>query len=430
MAAAVSSQGEWRNWSGSQRAMPGRWWRPGSEDQLVALLQSSSGEVRVTGAGHSFSALCKTAGNLVSLEHLNGLVSHNAERLTATAMAGTPLHELGSLLWPLGQGLINQGDIDAQSLAGACGTSTHGTGLGLGSFSALVRGLRLVTPSGEVIDADSSHNADILQAGATSLGALGVITRITLQNRSSYHLAEREYLLPLAEVLSCFEGLARDNRHAEFWAFFRTDRAVVKVLNESTEPPTAKPRFNLPVDRVLDITSRIAHGVAGADALMQRLLTALHSEVRRVGRSYQIFPSPRASRFNEMEYELPLARGLECVEEVLATVKRSSLRTLFPLEYRTVAADEAWLSPFYGRDSASISIHQHVCTDYRPLFNLVEPIFWKYGGRPHWGKLHSLDAVRLAELYPRWDDARRVRERLDPQGRMLNAHLRKLLVLP
>jgi FAD/FMN-containing dehydrogenase len=131
-----------------------------------------------------------------------------------------------------------------------------------------------------------------------------------------------------------------------------------------------------------------------------------------------------------MEYELPLARGLECVEEVLTTVQRSSLRTLFPLEYRTVAADEAWLSPFYGRDSASISIHQHVCTDYRPLFNLVEPIFWKYGGRPHWGKLHSLDAVRLAELYPRWDDARRVRERLDPQGRMLNAHLRTLLVLP
>ena len=231
-------------------------------------------------------------------------------------------------------------------------------------------------------------------------------------------------------MLSCFEGLARDNRHAEFWAFFRTDKAVVKVLNESTEPPTPQPRFNLPVDRVLDITSRIAHGVAGADALMQWLLTALHSEVRRVGRSHQVFPSPRASRFNEMEYELPLARGLECVEEVLTTVQRSSLRTLFPLECRTVAADEAWLSPFYGRDSASISIHQHVCTDYRPLFNLVEPIFWKYGGRPHWGKLHSLDAVRLAELYPRWDDARRVREQLDPQGRMLNDHLRTLLVMP
>lgn len=430
MAESVGALGAWRNWSGSQRAVPGRWWRPGSEYELAGLLQGSTGEVRVTGAGHSFSALCKTAENLVSLEHLSGLVSHDAERLTATAMAGTPLRELGPLLWPLGQGLINQGDIDAQSLAGACGTSTHGTGLGLGSFSSLVRGLRLVTPSGEVIDADAEHNSDVLRAGATSLGALGVVSRITLQNRPRYQLAEREYLLPLREVLDSFEQLARDNRHAEFWAFFRTDKAVVKVLNESDEPPTPAPRFNLPVDKVLDVTSRIAHGIGGMDVLMQRLLTALHSEVRRVGRSHEIFPSPRASRFNEMEYELPLARGLECVEEVLATVRRSSLRTLFPLEYRTVAADDVWLSPFYGRDSASISIHQHICSDYRPLFDLVEPIFWKYGGRPHWGKLHSLDAARLAELYPRWDDARRVRERLDPQGRMLNDHLRTLLVLP
>lgn len=419
----------WRNWSGLQQSAPARWWRPGSEEELVALLQGSTGEVRVTGAGHSFSALCQTSENLVVLDQLSGLVSHDAGRLTATAMAGTPLHALGPLLWPLGQGLINQGDIDAQSLAGACGTSTHGTGLGLGSFSAQVRGLRLVTPGGEVIDADSQTHPDILRAVATSLGALGIVTRITLQNRARYQLAEREYLLPLPEVLSSFEQLARDNRHAEFWAFFRTDKALVKVLNESTAPPTPKPRFNLPVDKVLDITSRIAHGVAGADAWMQRLLTALHSEVRRVGRSHEIFPSPRASRFNEMEYELPLARGLECVEEVMATVKRSSLRTLFPLEYRTVAADDVWLSPFYERDSASISIHQHVCADHRPLFDLVEPIFWKYGGRPHWGKLHSLDAARLAELYPRWDDAARVRERLDPQGRMLNDHLRKLLVL-
>ncbi|WP_425056011.1 D-arabinono-1,4-lactone oxidase [Pseudomonas abyssi] len=430
MAESVGNLAAWRNWSGSQQAVPGRWWRPGSEDELVTLLRGSAGEVRVSGAGHSFSALCKTSESLVSLDHLSGLLSHDPEQLTATVMAGTPLHELGALLWPLGQGLINQGDIDAQSLAGACGTSTHGTGLGLGSFSAQVRGLRLVTPGGEVIDADSQSHPDILRAGATSLGALGIVTRITLQNRPRYQLAEREYLLPLPEVLSRFEQLARDNRHAEFWAFFRADRAVVKLLNESSEPPTPKPRFNLPVDKVLDITSRIAHGVAGADAWMQWLLTALHSEVRRVGRSHEIFPSPRASRFNEMEYELPLERGLECVEEVMATVKRSSLRTLFPLEYRTVAADDVWLSPFYGRDSASISIHQHICTDYRPLFNLVEPIFWKYGGRPHWGKLHSLDARRLAELYPRWDDAARVRERLDPQGRMLNAHLRTLLVLP
>ena len=148
----------------------------------------------------------------------------------------------------------------------------------------------------------------------------------------------------------------------------------------------------------------------------------------RVGRSYDIFPSQRDSRFNEMEYEIPAERGAECLQEIIATVRRSEVRTLFPLEYRYVAADECWLSPFYQRATCAISVHQHVSVDYRPLFDLVEPIFWKYEGRPHWGKLHSLDARRLALLYPRWEDFQKVRARLDPKGKMLNAHLRKVLV--
>ncbi|MAL97291.1 MAG: FAD-linked oxidoreductase [Alteromonadaceae bacterium] len=420
----------WRNWSGSQTATPSAWLRPESEAELVRQLRNARGQIRVTGAGHSFSALCTTPDTLVSLDRLRGLVSHDSQTQQATIRAGSRLQDLGEPLWELGQGLINQGDVDVQSLGGACGTSTHGTGRELGSLSAQVRGLRLVTPDGEVVEADAEHNAEIWQAGATSLGALGVVTQITLQNRARYHLAEHEFLLPLNEVLRRFDQLARDNRHAEFWAFFRSDQAIVKLLNETEAAPTPAPRFQLPVSMVLNLTSRVAHGIPGADGAMQKLLTGLHSEMRRSGRAYQIFPSPRDARFNEMEYEVPVERGLECVQEIFSTVRRSGIRTLFPLEYRRVAADDVWLSPFFGRDSASISLHQHICTDYRPLFDLVEPIFWKYGGRPHWGKLHSLDATRLAELYPYWEDFARVRKQLDPDGRMLNDHLRRILVQP
>ena len=179
---------------------------------------------------------------------------------------------------------------------------------------------------------------------------------------------------------------------------------------------------------MLDLSAKIAHGLPQMDGPMQKLLTLLHTPTDRVGRSYRIFPSARNTRFNEMEYELPLAQGPDCLREILAAVRKSSIRTLFPIEYRTVAADEAWLSPFYGRASASISIHQYHSVDYRELFDLVEPIFWKYGGRPHWGKLHRLSAKELAPLYPKWDDFQRVRRRLDPQGRMLNEHLRRALL--
>lgn len=424
---ASDSPARWQNWSGAQQSRPARWLHPRDEAELVTQIRASSGELRVVGAGHSFSALCRTDHTLLSLDALSGVLAHDAQTLQATVWAGTRLRDLGEPLWALGQGLINQGDVDPQSVAGACGTSTHGTGVTLGSFSSAVRGLRLVTPAGDVIEADATRDADVFEATRTSLGALGVATQIRLQNRAAYKLREREYVEPLEHVLARLPEALAQHRHFEFWAFFRAPLALVKTLDETTAEDTAPPRVALPVDAVLDLASRIAHGVPGMDGAMQKLLTTLHSPTNRVGRSHRIFPSARNTRFNEMEYEVPLAQGPDCLREILEVVRRADIRTLFPVEYRAVAADEAWLSPFYGRVSASISIHQYHRVDYRPLFALVEPIFWKYGGRPHWGKLHTLDATRLAPLYPRWDDFQRVRRRLDPQGRMLNAHLRQLL---
>lgn len=417
----------WRNWSGGQSARPKAWLRPRDEAELVAQLRAATGEIRVTGASHSFSPVCRTEGTLVSIDALKGVIGHDAGSLQARVWAGTRLRDLGEPLWDLGQGLVNQGDVDPQSVAGACGTSTHGTGRTLGSFSSVVRGVRLVTPAGEAIEADPAREADVFHAACTSLGVLGVVTQLTLQNRAAYKLREHEYTEDFETVLRRLPELVQSNRHFEFWTFFESDLAIVKRLNESADEDTPPPSVDLPVDAVLDLASRLAHGAPGMDGAMQKMLTALQPGTERVGRSYRIFPSPRRTRFNEMEYELPAARGPDCLREIREAVRKSGIRTLFPVEYRTVAADDSWLSPFYARDSASISIHQYHAVDWRELFDLVEPIFWKYEGRPHWGKLHTLTAAQLAPLYPRWDDFQRVRRRLDPQGRMLNAHLRAVL---
>lgn len=420
----------WQNWSGGQKSQPRAWLNPRDESELITQLRAAPGMVRVTGASHSFSALCKTDDTLFSLDQLSGVIKHDAQTLQATLWAGTRLRDLGEPLWQLGQALSNQGDVNPQSIGGACGTSTHGTGPTLGSFSSMVRGVRLVTPQGEVIEATAEKDAEVFHAATTSLGALGVVTQFTLQNRASYKLQQQEYLEDLDVLLGKLDTYIKANRHFEFWCFFESKGAIVKTLNETTAADTPVPSFELPVDHILDLTARIADGIVGMDGPMQRFLTAMVSPVQRVGPAYEIFPSPRNSRFNEMEYELPAERGPECLKEILATVQKSSVRTLFPLEYRTVAADDCWLSPMQGRATVAISVHQHHTVDYRPLFDLVEPIFWKYSGRPHWGKLHTLDAKRLAGLYPHWDDYQNVRKRLDPKGRMLNAHLRKVLVTP
>ena len=421
------ADGSWANWSGSQTARPRTWLIPANEPDLANEVRRATGPVRVVGAGHSFSPVVVTDETLVSLDDLSGIVEHDPATQQATIWAGTRLHALGDPLWERGQAFVNQGDIDKQSLGGAVGTSTHGTGVGLGSFSAAVRGIRMVTASGEVLECGPARDADVFHAACTSMGTLGIVTQLRMQNRARYALRERSYTAPLADVLRDHDRLIAAHRHFEFWAFYAAELALVKTLDEAPvdATPTEPPAMPLPIDLVLRSASELAHGVPAFAGSLQRLLAALAPDETRVDRSYRIYPSPRATRFNEMEYELPLAHGPDCLREILDTVRARGITTLFPLEYRTVAADDCWLSPFYGRASVSISIHQYYKADYRELFAVIEPIFWRYDGRPHWGKLHTLEAEELAELYPKWDAFHAVRRRLDPQGKLLNPHLRR-----
>ncbi len=127
-----------------------------------------------------------------------------------------------------------------------------------------------------------------------------------------------------------------------------------------------------------------------------------------------------------MEYTVPAEAGPECLARILDAIEREAIPVVFPIEYRYVQADDIWLSMFEGRDGCSISLHQYADEDHRAVFAQLEPIFWEFQGRPHWGKLHSLGARELRALYPHWEDFGRIRRELDGHGRMENAHLRHL----
>lgn len=420
------ADGSWTNWSGGQTSRPKTWLIPANEPDLVTEVRRATGTVRVVGAGHSFSPVVATDDTLVSLDELAGIVEHDEATTQATIWAGTRIRALGDPLWERGQAFANQGDIDKQSLGGAVGTSTHGTGVTLGSFSSAVRGVRLVTAAGDVVECSATRDADMFHAACTAMGTLGIVTQLRMQNRAPYALREHVYTAPLTEVLGNLEKLIAAHRHFEFWAFYSASDVLVKTLDEvpPDTTPTEPPAIDLPIDLALRSASELAHRFPLLSGTLQRMLAAASPEGTRIDRSYRIYPSPRKTRFNEMEYELPLARGPECLQEILTTVAVRGVTTLFPVEYRTVAADDCWLSPFYGRASASISIHQYAQVDYRELFAVVEPIFRKYEGRPHWGKLHTLGAKELAPLYPQWDAFQAVRRRLDPKGKFLNEHMR------
>jgi FAD-linked oxidoreductase len=421
----------WINWAGNQHCLPAARAAPAVEAELPELLRRTQGTVRAVGAGHSFSALVPTDDLLVSTDLLSGIASHDATTVQAEVWAGTRLHDLGPLLDALGQALPNMPDIDYIALGGGIATSAHATGTRWGSLSAYVTGLTLVTPAGEMLECSATQHAEVFQAARCSLGALGIVTRIRLQNLASYALTERTGVERTEDVLADLDRRFAAHRHFELMPLPHSDFCLTVTTDEAA--PGDAPAGSDDLDAVFQIRSLwesvswLPHAERVYDFLLERAMDEAGGRVR-TGPWYTVLPHIRQVRFREMEYTVPAEAGPACVREILRTIRERRLPDCFPLEYRHTAADDIWLSMFEGRPGASISVHQFGDTDYRPYFAEIEPIFWKYEGRPHWGKLHTQDAGRLAALYPRhWQDFREVRRALDPAGRMLNAHLRHVL---
>lgn len=393
---------EWSNWSGSVVCRPRQLLLPESEAEVAQIVRQAAVDeqtVRVAGSGHSFTPLCASDDVLLSLDRLAGIESVDVDTGQAWIRGGTKLHYLGGPLAEQGLALANQGDVDVQAIAGVVSTGTHGTGATLGSISTQVTGLRLVTASGDIVECSPESDTQLFRAAQVALGALGVIASVRIQLLPVYRLHEVVRREPLADVLENLDERIAANRHFEFFWYSADDAAVTKMLNPTERPATTGP----------------ADDVANSNA-----------ERERVDESWRIFPTVRERKFNEMEYAVPAERGVECFLEIRELMRTKHPDVAWPVEYRTVAADDILLSVAQGRATVTLSIHQGANLPHAAFFADAEAIFRRYQGRPHWGKMHSLESGELCRLYEHWEPFQTVRERLDPQGRFLNAHLRGL----
>jgi FAD-linked oxidoreductase len=423
-----------RNWAGDVRWRPARIDRPGSQEELVACVRRSTMPIRVLGAGHSFTALCATDHQTIRLDRLNGLVSLDREPKEATVWAGTRLRELGPLLARQGLAIENQGDIDTQSLGGVLATGTHGTGARLGCISSQVLELTLVTGAGDSVTLSRRHGERLFRAAAVSLGSLGILSQVRLKVCPVYRLSEVRRRVPLDECLARVAASAARHRHFEFFWFPYSDLALTKTLDrvpaEENPPNRFRPFLtNLLLENLAFwLTcqgSRLRPAWTPAiNALCARTL----DEAEYLGPPHRIFPSPRLVRFHEMEYAVPADRGPDCVRELREFIVRRRLPVSFPIEYRYVREDDFFLSPFFKRDSATLSINVFHPNSYREYFDGAEAIFQNHAGRPHWGKKHNAGPAYLRRVYPHWDDFLHIREELDPGERFLNPHLRELFL--
>jgi len=429
---------DWSNWAGTESARLARVATPRSEAEVVdEVIRAGARGLRVKaiGAGHSFTGVAVTDGVQLRLGALTGVTSIDATRGEATVRAGTPLHVLNEELAAFGCALPNLGDIDRQSLAGATSTGTHGTGLRLTGLSAGIRALRIVLADGSVLECSPTREPELFQAARLGLGALGIVTEITVGVVPAFLLHAVERPASLTEVLERVDADVEANDHFEFYWFPHTDRVLTKRNNRV---PDGTPRRPLPTwrekldddllsNRVFELTNRLATRMPRATRSINAVASRALSERQYTDSSHKVFVTAREVRFMESEWAFPRASLADVLLELRQWVDSHDERISFPVECRVAAADDVWLSTAYERESCYIAVHKYHRQPRGAYFDAFEAIAVNHGGRPHWGKIHTRDAAYLRGVYPRFDDFLAVRDRVDPERRFANPYLERVL---
>ena len=424
-----SNAAGWRNWAGDQRCAPLAVESPASIEEVAASVGRAGQRglrAHAVGAGHSFSDIACSDGLILKLDRLADLIDVDRASGLVRVQAGITIRELSARLLGHGLALENLGDIDVQTIAGAISTATHGTGARLGNISAQVTELTLVLADGSTVVCSREHEPDLFRAARVGLGALGVIVEVTLQCVPAFTLHGVDAPAPLAETLERFHELALGNDHFEFFVFPHADVALTRTNNRTEQAPRPRGRVSaytndvLLTNRAFELFCRAGRRFPGMIPQINRLVTRLAGSSERVDRSAEIFASPRLVRFTEMEYALPREHTPQAVRLVMAMIEERRLAVPFPIEVRTVAPDDAFLSTAAARESGFVAVHMYRGMAWEPYFRAVEAIMDQLGGRPHWGKRHFQTAATLRPRYPEWDRFQAVRARLDPQGRFAN----------
>ena len=424
----------WTNWAGNQSCRA-RLLRPTSEPELCRIVAEAAARghtVRAVGSGHSFSDVALSASVLVDLSAYDRVLAIDRDASTVTVQSGARLADLSRSSWPRGMAFTNLGDIDVQTVAGATQTATHGTGVAFGNLSSAVVGMRLIDGTGTVRVLDADHEPALFAAARAGLGALGLVSTVTVAMSPAFNLHAVHEPRRVDEVLERFGELVRDNDHFEFFWVPGTGWAITKRHRRNHDPVAPRSRRDEWLqdelyDNVLfGLANRVGRWRAGWGREVARRIPS-PGRVEFNDRSYRVFASPRRVRFVEMEYAVPIEATVEAVRRVRALVDGLDYPVSFPVEVRTSAADDITLSTASGRATGWIAVHMYRGVPYEEYFRAVEAIMVDLDGRPHWGKLHRRTPADLAPVYPRWDEFQELRARLDPSGVFQNAALDRVL---
>jgi L-gulonolactone oxidase len=424
------------NWSRAVSWTPQALLQPRSQDELLHALAEARRQgqtVKVVGGAHSWSDIAATDGLALSLDPLDRLLDVDVTRQRVTVEAGMRLHQLNDLLAEHGLALPTHGSIDRQSVAGVLATATHGTGRRFGSLSSLCTQLELVTAAGERLTCSAEQRPDVFEAARCHLGALGVVTQVTLQCQPAFRLHAVEEMMRWDAALERLDEEVATQEHCKLWWVPHTDTAVLFRYNRSAAPRRRNALATWVTQQVLRrsvLDALLWLGSRRPSALPRINRWVAAGTPRRleyVDRSDKVFAFPVHVRHEECELAIPLASARETLQALRQLIEQRGFGVGFIVEVRFVQAESIWLSPAYARDTCYIGVMQYRHLPPQPYFGAAQELMRPLGARPHWGKRHDFGPSQLAALYPQWADFQRVRRQLDPQNMFDNAYLRRVL---
>ena len=421
--ATVTADGTWTNFAGRHSVRPQRVVAPADLDELRRVLKEASdagSRVRVVGSGHSYSDIAIAPETQVSLRHLSRVLHVDAAAGLVTVQGGMTLHQIRAELRRHRLAFANMGDIDHQSIAGALSTGTHGTGLRMPAFASQITALELMLADGTIVRY-AEEDGDRWDAARVSLGALGVIVSVTLRAVPHYRLRRSDAVISRDQAFALLADPPQEG-HVGLYFMPYIDQVLMWTA-ERTQDPIDKPSA---LGEWFRDVVKVNYGLGAMGAVARRaprLVPALSRSFAKgikpettVDDYDKVFLRPLFVRHDAWEFGVPLTRANDAVRALMSSIEDAGLPYAFPCETRIAPAETAWLHPTYGRPTACIGAAIYPGVDVEAAWETAQRAAVDLGGRPHWGKWHTLEAADLARLYPRWADFQAIRRELDPEG--------------
>ena len=411
------------NWAGNYAYAAARLHEPASLDELQTVVRAAA-RLRVLGSRHAFNDIADTTGDLVSLARMPKIVELDRSASRVTIDGAIRYGDLCPVLDAAGYALPNLASLPHISVAGACATSTHGSGDRIGSLATAVSGFELLAADGEHRSFSRDLDSDAFSGMVVSLGGLGVVTRLTLDLEPAFRIRQDVYeRLPFRTALDHLDDITASADSVSLFTAWRGplfDQVWLKRRVADGDGFEAPPTF-FGATRA----TRQRHPIDGMPAEACTPQLGVPGPWHERLPHFRMDATPSAGNELQSEYQVPrrhaadALRALEPLRDRIGPLVQVS-------EIRTIAADDLWLSPSFGRES--VAIHFTWLPDWDAvgaLLPAIEEALAPYEPRPHWGKLFTISPHELRPRYPRIDDFAALLNRHDPGGKFRNAFVER-----